>query len=275
MAKPMTGTVVRVGPRAGRRPPGTWQRSAVKAASLAAGIAIWQVVGTWQPHILASFTAMLAGAAIAAHARGPLNLGAGVALTLEDMLVGYGVALAVGIPLGVLMGLNRTVQRIADMYLGWMLAIPEIALIPFFIVALGLGTAARLAVVLVFALPVIVQNTLAGVASVSPSWLEMAQGFEASRRQIALKVQLPGALPLVLTGARMGLGRALMGIVSAGFFIQMTGLGGLVYYYQDNFQLGAMFFAILVVVVIGLAASEGIQFIEQRLTRWNRDAASA
>ena len=246
-------------------------KPALQAAALLIGVALWQVVGELKPRVIAPFTTVLSsGVALGQEGQLWQILGR----TLGEMGAGYLVALAVGIPLGVLMALNRPVERAADMYVGWLLAIPEIALIPFFIVAFGVDVACQLAVVVAFALPVVVKNTLAGLVTVDQSLLEMATSFELSRLQVISKVLLPGALPMIMVGARLGLGRALLGVIGAGFFVQVSGLGGLIYLSQTTFNLGGMFFGILMVMALGMAASIGLQSVDRRLTFWSRDAGS-
>lgn len=246
-------------------------KPALQIAALLLGIVIWQLVGEAKPRIVAPFTTVLSSG---------LDLGRSgelrdiIGSTLGEMMLGYLIALAIGVPLGVAMALNPAVERSADMYVGWLLAIPEIALIPFFIVAFGVDLAAQLAVVIAFALPVVVKNTLAGLVSVDSALLEMAVSFEVSRRQIILKVLLPGALPMIMVGARQGLGRALLGVIGAGFFVQVFGLGGLIYLSQTTFRLGSMFFGILMVMIVAMAASIALQAVDRRLTFWNKDAAS-
>lgn len=239
--------------------------------SLLAGAIVWQLVGTLNPHLMAPLTSVLASGVSLAHGGqfwGP------VGVTVLDMFIGFAFAFVVGLPLGVGMGLNATTHRIADMYLNWMLSIPEVALIPFFMIAFGLGFGARMAVIFVFALPVIVQNTLAGIVGVSPNLTEMARSFEVGTRAMILKVLVPAALPMILTGARMGLARSLLGIIAAGFFIQLLGLGGQIFYFENTFQLGHMFFAIFMVIVISLLVQSGMERLNARLTHWNRNAAA-
>lgn len=250
----------------------TLVKPALQVAALAIGVIVWQLVGFAKPHLVAPFSTVAVTAGQLARSG---SIWGPVGQTLGELLLGYLLALAVGIPLGIAMALNRAVEKAADMYLGWLLAIPELAMIPFFIIAFGVGLAAQLAVVVAFALPVIVQNTLAGVVSAQPSVLEMASSFELNRRQVVTKVLVPGALPMILVGARMGLARSLLGVIGAGFFIQLFGLGGMIYYAETTFDLGAMFLSILLVVIIAFAASLAVQAIDRRLTFWKGDAGAA
>jgi ABC-type nitrate/sulfonate/bicarbonate transport system permease component len=246
-------------------------KPALQITALLLGVVVWQLVGEAKPRVVASFTTVLAAGVQLGHDG---QLWQVLGRTLGEMAIGYVAALAVGIPLGVVMALNRPVERAADMYLGWLLAIPEIAMIPFFVVAFGVDLAAQVAVVVAFALPVVVKNTLAGLVGVDHSLLEMATSFELNRIQVITKVLLPGALPLIMVGARMGLSRALLGVIGAGFFVQLFGLGGLIYLSETTFNLGVMFFGILVVMILAMAVSVGLQWLDRRLTFWNKDAGS-
>lgn len=247
-------------------------KPALQLAALTVGVIVWQLVGTAQPHLVAPFSTVALTAGQMARSG---SIWSPIGQTLGELLLGYLLALMVGIPLGIAMALNRDVEKAADMYLGWLLAIPELAMIPFFIIALGVGLAAQLAVVVAFALPVIVQNTLAGMMSAQPSVLEMARSFELDRSQVVTKVLVPGALPMIMVGARMGLGRSLLGVIGAGFFIQLFGLGGMIYYYETTFDLGAMFLSILLVVMVAFASSIAVQEIDRRLTFWKGDTGAS
>ena len=246
-------------------------KPALQVAALLLGIVVWQLVGEAKPRIVAPFTTVVMSGISLGHDGQLVSI---LGSTVGEMLLGYLVALVVGIPLAIAMALNKGVERSADMYVGWLLAIPEIALIPFFIVALGVDLAAQLAVVVAFVLPVVVKNTLAGLVSIDASLLEMAASYEANKLQVVFKLLLPGALPMIMVGARMGLGRALLGVIGAGFFVQVFGLGGLIYLSQTTFNLGAMFFGILMVMILAMAASISLQAVDRRFTFWNKDAGS-
>lgn len=246
------------------------QRLRWEVAALLAGVAIWEVVGRRYPALVPPASKVWS-AGVGFGKTGQLWSELGV--TLRDLFIGYAITMVIGVVLGVLMGLSWRAGRIADMYLNWMLSAPEIALIPFFIVVFGFGSTARMFAIAVFALPVIAQRTVEGVLHVPKELIEMSHSFELGRLARITRVILPASLPSIMVAARLGFARALLGVVAAGIFIQEFGLGGQIYFYQQNFDLPSMFVYLVLIIVLALAASRGIQWLDHRLTRWNEDAS--
>lgn len=267
-------------PAQGRRLVRQWSRGAatsrtrglVEICSLLAGLVVWELVSRSQPHLLPSVQ-RIASAARREGASGELWSEVGV--TMRDLGVGLVISLSAGLVLGVAAGMSAAVAKAANMYLGWMLAVPEVAMIPFFVAALGYGYTTRLVVVIVFSLPVVVQRVLLGVQRVPRALGDMARSFEVSRSQYIKKVMLPAALPSIMVGVRLGFSRAMLGIVASGIFIQLFGLGGQVYLYEQNFDLARMFLYLLVIIVISLLVTRVIQRIDRMVTHWNKDAGVA
>lgn len=247
-------------------------RGLIEICSLVAGLVVWVFVSHSQPHLLPSLQRI----ALAARQEGGSGeLWSEIAVTMRDLGVGLAVSIAAGLVLGVAMGMSAAVAKAANMYLGWMLAVPEVAMIPFFVAALGYGYTTRVVVVIVFSLPVVVQRVLLGVQRVPRALKDMARSFEASRSQYIKKVMLPAALPSIMVGIRLGFSRAMLGIVASGILIQLFGLGGRVYLYQQNFELARMFLYLLVIIVISLLITRLIQRIDRMVTHWNQDAGLA
>lgn len=246
------------------------QRLRWEIAALLVGIAVWQLVGWHYPRLVPPASKVWS-AGVGFGKSGQLWRELGV--TLEDLFIGYAVTMVIGVALGVLMGLSRRVGRVADMYLNWMLSAPEIALIPFFIVVFGFGSTARMVAIAVFALPVIAQRTVEGILNVPKGLIEMSRSFEVGRVATIMRVVLPASLPSIMVAARLGFARALLGVVAAGIFIQEFGLGGRIYFYQQNFDLPSMFVYLVVVIVLALVGSRGIQWADRRITHWNTDAS--
>jgi NitT/TauT family transport system permease protein len=238
--------------------------------ALIVGIGVWEAVGKGYPHLIPP-VGQVWSAAVGYSESGALWSQLGD--TLRELLIGYAATMVAGVLLGVFMGLSRTAGRIADMYLNWMLSAPEIALIPFFIVVFGFSSLTQLVVVMVFALPVIAQRTVDGVLNVPKDLVEMSRSFEAGRLRTIVHVVLPASLPSIMVAARLGFARALLGVVAAGIFVQEFGLGGQIYFYEQNFDLPSMFTYLVAVVILALAASRGLQWLERRVTHWSSGVA--
>ncbi|TAK27176.1 MAG: ABC transporter permease subunit [Chloroflexota bacterium] len=189
-------------------------------------------------------------------------------LSNQALLLGFLLAAIFGVSLGLWMGRSRTVERIAAPYLSILLVTPVSALIPLFIIATGLGLATRVLVVFTFACVVIVVTTRAGIRALDQSWIEMAISFGASERQIWSRVLLPGTLPVLMTALRLGLGRAIAGMVAAELLAMAVGVGRLVLDYQGNFDAAHVFATVLCVVAQAVALTEGAKYLERRLWTW-------
>lgn len=236
-----------------------------RSGSVLAGLILWQVVGSLRPHVLAP-PADVVRAAITASSNG--ELWRETSASLIDLLLGLAIAVGVGVPIGVLMASHARLRATANMYLYWLFALPEVALIPFYIVALGYGRQARLFVIVLFALPVITQRALLGAAEVPETLLEMGRTFELSQARIFRRIVLPWAFPSMATGIRLGFLRALIGVVAAGIFAQLFGLGGRIWLAEQNYETSTMYMYIATVALLGLVGNGLIGLLDRRANWW-------
>jgi NitT/TauT family transport system permease protein len=151
--------------------------------------------------------------------------------------------------------------------------LPVAPLIPIVIIALGLGLAARIFIVVLFAVVFITVNTRAGVRGVEASLIEMAYSFGASEAQIWRRIVIPGAMPAIFAGMRIGLGRAITGMVMVELLLVATGLGRLLLEFSGRMQSDLVFATILVVIIEALSLLAAMQTIERRVARWAPDIA--
>jgi ABC-type nitrate/sulfonate/bicarbonate transport system permease component len=165
---------------------------------------------------------------------------------------GYLLALSVGIPLGVAMGSIGVVRRVVSPYLLILLSTPLIAVLPVLQTIFGLGLGTRVVVVFMFAFVYITINTMVGVRSVSSDLLEMADSFCATRFQRLVKVVLPHSFPAIMAGARIGLGRGVVGMVIAELFLVSSGLGSVLAFYMTRFDSGHVLAIALTMVLEGV-----------------------
>ena len=191
----------------------------------------------------------------------------------QALILGYLVSLLVGLPLGLAAGRLSWSDRFFNPYVGVLLAMPVAPLIPIVIIALGLGLAARVFIVVSFAFVFITVNTRAGVRGVEPSLIEMAKSFGASEGQIWRRIVIPGALPAIFAGMRIGLGRAITGMVMVELILVASGLGRLLLEYSGRMQSDMVFATVLAVIIEALALLTAMQAIEKRLARWAPDVS--
>ena len=137
------------------------------------GAIVWEIIGVTHPRLLPTVSS-LATTTWRDATGGNGQLWSAVGGTMLDVAIGFSVAMVLGVALGVLMGASQVASRIANMYLYWLLAVPEIAMVPFYIILFGFGAEARLVIVFFFAIPVVTQRVLIGVNGVSRSLTNMA-----------------------------------------------------------------------------------------------------
>ena len=188
--------------------------------------------------------------------------------SLSIYLGGTVAAIVVGIALGALMGTVRPVGRMLDIYVHGLAATPRVAFIPLIIVLLGLGSEAKLLIVFLGAVMPVVLNAYAGVRAADPDLVEMARATGASQGRILVHVVLPGALPFLLAGVRIGATIGLINTVVAELYTAVSGLGGLLAIYGSRFQMADYLAVVVVLALIGVAMTEGLRLLENRLLRW-------
>jgi ABC-type nitrate/sulfonate/bicarbonate transport system permease component len=191
----------------------------------------------------------------------------------QALIIGYVVSVAVGIPLGLLMSRARRAERFLDVYLNVLLTTPMAALIPLFIMVLGPTLIARVVIVFVFTFVIIAVDTRAGVRSVDRGVIEMAVSFGARERQIWWRILLPGALPGILAGLRVGLGRAFTGMVLSELLLVGVGVGRLMLKFRGSFDGDYLYATILLVVLEAIVCTLLLRLVETRTLSWAANAS--
>jgi NitT/TauT family transport system permease protein len=182
--------------------------------------------------------------------------------------VGYVAAVAFGVPLGIILGWYRRLSYFFEPLLTFIYATPRIALLPVIVLWLGLTIWSKVAVVFLGAWVMILLTTYLGVRTVDPRYLSVARVFGARDREIFRSVVLPGSVPYVLAGLRLGVGRALIGVVVAELYAANAGLGFMISNASNQFQTDKVLFGTLLLIAIGYVAVEAIRRIEVRYLGW-------
>jgi NitT/TauT family transport system permease protein len=188
--------------------------------------------------------------------------------SLQSLVLGFGAAVLVGVPLGLLMGVVGPVGRVARVYLDLLIALPTAALIPLVILSFGISIASSAVIVFVFSAPFVTMNAYGGVRDVRPRLVEMANAFGASWRQLFRRILLPGALPMILAGMRLGLSRAFLGLIVAELLLSPFGLGKLIMVARSSFEHDRMFATVVWTLLLAGAALATLAKVEARLLRW-------
>lgn len=194
-----------------------------------------------------------------------------IAVSLKRSGLAFGGAVVLGIPLGLLMGQIRPVERALDPILQLFRQTSALALYPVFILLLGLGEASKVFVIFWATLFPILLATIGGVKQVDGKLIEMAVGFGASRATVFRRVILPASVPAIFVGLRLSATTALLLLIAAEMIGANKGLGFQVMNAQYNFQLPLMWAAILLLALLGLAANAILVTLQRRLCRWTAD----
>jgi NitT/TauT family transport system permease protein len=194
-----------------------------------------------------------------------------MAVSAVEFALGYVIASILGIALGLAMASSVTMKQAFQPWVSGLYATPTIALAPLFILWLGIGIWSKVIVVISLVLFPVTINTEAGLRTTSERLIEMLRSLGATPRQIFFKVSLPSAVPFILAGLKLGIGRGLIGVVVAELFGSRAGLGRLISQSADAFNMPELFAAVVVLAVAGIVMTAGFGWLEKRLVPWTRD----
>jgi NitT/TauT family transport system permease protein len=238
----------------------------LRAASLLVVAGAWEAAAWWIDGLLFP-TFFETIAAIPRILRSP-DVWQAIWISHQAFLIGFAVAAVLGIAGGLIMGRSPAADAFIDPYLTILLATPMAALIPVVILAFGLGLLARTLVVILFSIGLIAVSTRAGLRTLDPAWLEMARSFGASERQLWRAVVLPGAVPAIVTGLRLGLARAFTGMVAVELLLVAVGVGRLILAFQGAFDGGAVYALVLLLVGEAVVLLRALRWIERQVAPW-------
>lgn len=187
-----------------------------------------------------------------------------------EFLYGFFLAVLAGIPLGVLMATTRKINHFLDPWVSAIYATPRVALAPIIMVWFGLGLFSKALVVFLGAVFPILLNTYTGIQSVKPNLVELLRAFGGSSLQIFFKVMLPDAIPAIMSGLKLAVGRAVIGVVVAEWFGAEAGIGYMVYLYAQLFQPGPVFVGIIVLIIFGHVSFVLLERIQNWISPWYR-----
>ena len=239
---------------------------ALRLASVAAFVLLWE----WAARVPISFNFPSPWATVAALVALVRSgaLPAATLISLQSLLLGFGAAVLVGVPLGLVMGVVRPVGRVARVYLDLLIALPTAALVPLVILSVGINILSSAVIVFVFSAPFVTMNAYGGVRDVRPRLVEMARAFDASWAQLFARIVLPSALPMILAGVRYALSRAFVGLIVAELLLSPFGLGRLIMTTRSMFEHDRMFATVLWTLLVAGAALAALARLEARLLRW-------
>lgn len=186
----------------------------------------------------------------------------------QELLIGFAVASLIGIAGGLLLATNDTFREYVDPLVGALYATPMVAVAPLLIIALGIGIESKILLIFILALFPVLVTTMAGVRSTDQHLIEAARAFGASRGRIFATVLLPFALPSIIAGLRLGIGRSLVGIVVAELYGSRAGIGYLISNASQTFDTAGLFVGILILAFTGVGAMATFRWLETALAPW-------
>jgi NitT/TauT family transport system permease protein len=188
--------------------------------------------------------------------------------SLTNLVIGFGISVVFGTAIGVAMGLSEKVEAALDIYVYALLTTPTLIFAPVFFAIFGLDSGSIIALIVLYAILYIVINTAAAMEAVPVELLEMARSFNASRWRTFYRIRLPAALPLIMTGYRTAVARAVRGMINGEMFIAATGLGALVIQAGARFDATTVLAILILIIIIAYLAIELIGLLDRRLTGW-------
>jgi NitT/TauT family transport system permease protein len=188
---------------------------------------------------------------------------------MVSLTIGYLIAVVIGVPIGILLGRYTTAEAAGGFYFLGLDAAPLVAFIPLYILWFGLGVTVKVAIIVTFAVTPIVINTWMGVRGVPRTLMEVGTAFCASEFFVLRKIVLPSALPSIMTGLRLGVGRAVIALAVAELFTAITGLGGLLIRQSEQYDTSGVFVSALVFMGLGIGITTLLGWLERVIAPWH------
>ena len=238
----------------------------VRATSVVVVLSLWEIFGRQVNPLFLSYPSAIARAFFQLLGAGEFErqaLG-----SLQVFAVGLIAALILGIALGLLMGRYRLAEYLLDPFVYALDATPRVALIPVLLLWFGLGTSSKIAIVFLSGLFPVLMNTFSGVRTVSANLVDVGRAYGAREGKIFSKIMLPAALPFVMAGIRLAVGRALIGIITAEMFTAVTGLGALLIRYSSALATDKFFVPVILLALLGVFLSSAVEKLQKRLAPW-------
>ena len=248
-----------------RRIPDVASSRAVSFVALTVGAVVWELVGSLGIPFFPPFSAVV-GRLVELTVNGTIL--DPLLTSLTNLAIGFGISVVFGVAIGLLMGMYRQAHAALNVYVNAFLVAPGLVFAPVFFSIFGLGRETVVAVIVMYAIFVIIVNTDTAVRNVPVPLVEMARSYGASNRKLFLKVILPAATPLTMAAIRIAAGGAIKGMVNGEMFIAITGLGAIVIRAGQRFDATTILAILMLMIVVSYALIGAVRFIDTRLTSW-------
>lgn len=240
----------------------------IRVVSFLVVFVAWEAYGRSVNPILFTYPTAIARAFVELTAKGELQRY--LLQSLEVLMYGFGFALLVGIPLGVLLARSSTLNVALMPYLNAIYSTPAVAFIPLIVLWFGFRVPAKVVVVFLFTVFPILINTQQGVRNLDRGLLEVARSFCSTERQLWGDLIIPSSLPFIAAGINLAIGRGLVGMIVAEFFTSVAGLGYMIVQYANAFETAKLFVPIVVVMALGVVLIGLTRTVERKIAPWRR-----
>ena len=238
----------------------------VRLVSLIFVLLVWEYYGRRVNPILFTYPSAIARAFLTLVANGELQ-----SYMKESLLVlAYASVLSVlaGVLLGVVMGRFSIVEWAADIYVNALYSTPMVAVVPLIVLWFGFKIPAKVIIVFLFMVFPVLLNTYEGVKNVDRNLQEVARSFCSSESQLWRHLIIPSAVPFIVAGVRLAIGRGLVGMIVAEFYTSVTGLGYMIVRYANALETDKLFVPIVVVMILGVGLLSLAKWVEGRIAPW-------
>jgi NitT/TauT family transport system permease protein len=240
--------------------------------SIVAGLVLWEILTRLllENELLIPPPSSVLRALMKLAASGQLNKH--LSATLFEFTCGFGTACFVGILLGYLMGRYKWFDDVMDPWIATLYSVPVIAFVPFIIIWFGIGLFSKVIVVFKITAVAIMLNTAAGIKNIDPTFLELSKSLRLNPWETTFKVRLPAAMPYIITGMRLGVGRALLGVIVAELMAANAGLGYMLRDASETWDSPKLFVTVVLLAALGMGSFTLIKKGEQKLAPWRETA---
>jgi NitT/TauT family transport system permease protein len=246
-------------------------RWVVTCVSIAVLLGLWEYFGRDINPIFGSYPSAIFAAFVDLVRNG--KLGAALLQSVQPFLLGYTMAIVIGVPLGLVIGRFWIAEAALGILVTGGYAMPLVALVPLLVLWFGLGFAVKAAVIFLMSVFPITINTWLGVKSVPKTLIDVGKSLVASDAVILRRIVLPATLPYIMAGIRLAVGRAVVGMVIAEFFTSISGLGAIIINSANNFDTATMFVPIIVLMVLAVGLNSLIGWFERVVAPWQDEIA--
>ncbi len=239
-------------------------------------LTIWELVGgvfQWVNPMFMSSPSLIFKAAVQLFGSGEIYND--LRVSGIEFFWGYFLSVVVAIPFGIMVGWYRRMSFIFDPFINAMNATPRVALLPLVIIWLGIGILSKVGIIFLGAVFPILINTRDGVKTTPYNLLTAARSFGASEWQIFKSVVLPSTIPFILTGLRLGVGRALIGVMVGELYAATAGIGFMITVAGATFQTDKVFVGVLIFALSGMISMELLTKLESRFDKWRPKVGAA